>query len=117
MMAQIHIPTDIKELHPRCFALEVSGDSMAPTVPAGAVVVVDPDTQPPRDGSEIGVVEVCGDLHICRPMHVMGQVVMFRDSKGYPPVTLPDSRCRVVGAVVLVSGAVAQIKELQTTSL
>ncbi len=116
-MLQVHIPADIKELHPRCFALEVTGDSMAPAVSAGAVVVIDPDTQPLRDGSEMGIVEVCGDLHICRPMRVMGQVVMFRDAKGYPPVTLPDSRCRVVGAVVWVSGAAAHVKELQTSAL
>lgn len=99
----ISIPADILEFHPNCFALEVTGDCMEPIVPAGSTVVVDPATLPPKDGSEMGVVEVDGQIHLCRPMHIMGQVVMFHDNKGYRAVTLLDTVARIVGTVVWVN--------------
>lgn len=101
-MTFIPVPADIMEMHPRCYLLEVTGDCMAPTISPGSIVAIDPDTLPPKDGSEIGAVEVDGELYLCRPMQIMGQVVMFHDNKRYRSVTIRTERVKVIGAVVWV---------------
>lgn len=102
------VPADVMEIHPNCFALEVVGDCMEPTVKAGSVVLIDPDTMPPKDGSELGAVELDGYMYLCRPLRIMGQIVMFKDNKKYQNLTFRDTHARVVGAVVWVSDAVVQ---------
>ena len=101
--AKVAVPSDVAELHPNFYLLAVEVDVMAPTVPSGSVIAVDPSVQPAGDGTEIGIVEVAGERYICRPMRAMGQVVLHFDGPGVRSVTLPSAMAKVVGAVVWIS--------------
>lgn len=103
MPTQIAVPADVADLHPNFYLLAIEVDVMVPTVQPGCVVAVDPNIEPARDGSEMGIVEVAGQRYVCRPMQAMGQVVLHFDGPGVRSVTLPVAMAKVAGAVVWVS--------------
>lgn len=100
MRSSIEIPLDIKEQYPKCYALEVFGDYMAPQILEGDRVIVDPASKPRGNGQEIAVLMVQGKRFICKYIRVAGQIVMLFDNAGYASTTFPERAVLIVGKVV-----------------
>lgn len=87
----------------QCVMIWVKGDSMMPTIPDGAALIVDRSQQEISNGC-IMVIGVDEDLLVKRiRRRVDGMIDLISDNPAYPPETLgPDSlrQLRIVGRVV-----------------
>lgn len=85
------------------FALKVKGHSMEPTIPNGAVVLV--NEQPTVEDGDIAAVLVNHDSEatIKRVKHLDGIFILIPDNKNYEPFLLtPDNLGRIIGHVIKV---------------
>lgn len=99
----LSLPADPKlETGSRYFALRVQGDSMAPTIPDGAIVIV--RQQPTVTSGQIAVVQWAEDweTHVRRVHYLDGRVVLQADNRRYPPLVLTEPKVRVLGRVIKV---------------
>ena len=103
MDAKVAVPADIAGLHPSLFALEVDGNCMAPTINPGDFVVVADGAHTILDGKEMVALEIDGIMYLCRPLRIMGQVVMFCDNPQYPNATVKEDQVKVIGPIVHVA--------------
>lgn len=83
--------------------VQVSGDSMSPTLINGDVILVDTEVNRVKD-SDIYVVRVDGDLLVKRVQRLMNtSLVLMSDNPAYKPETIPPDAVhalRVVGRMV-----------------
>lgn len=86
----------------QCSVIAASGDSMQPTIPDGALLVVDHSQTEPRNG-HIMVLNVGDDLLVKRIRRRLdGRIDLISDNPAYEPETLgPDAirQLRVIGRV------------------
>ena len=85
---------------PATYFLRVAGESMAPTIPDGALLVVDCSRQP-WPGCVV-VAAVHGELTIKRFQRRDGRPVLVPDNPGYPVIELPETDGAVWGVVTAV---------------
>ena len=85
---------------PHAFALRIRGESMAPTIPDGAIVVVDPDAEP-RHRSIVIVRQNYGSEATCKRLIYEGDQPMIRpDNPAYVGQIAPlADDARIVGVV------------------
>lgn len=87
----------------QCVVIWAKGDSMTPTFPDGAALVIDRSQMEIADGC-IMVLNVAGSLVVKRVQRLLsGQIRLISDNRDYEPETLaPDQldQVRVVGRVV-----------------
>lgn len=86
------------------FYLHCKGDSMAPTIPNGAYVLI--RQQPDVEDGEIAAVLVNGDTEatLKRVKRQNGLVMLLADNSKYVPIIItPDTPARILGKAVKVS--------------
>ncbi|WP_313631407.1 LexA family protein [Enterococcus devriesei] len=86
------------------FYLHCKGDSMAPTIPNGAYVLI--RQQPDVEDGEIAAVLVNGDTEatLKRVKRQNGLVMLLADNSKYAPIIItPDTPARILGKAVKVS--------------
>lgn len=86
------------------FALRCKGDSMEPTIPDGAVVII--HQQPDVEDDEVAAVLVDDDTEatLKRVKHTGGQIMLLPENKKYDPILLnKQNPGRILGKVIRVS--------------
>lgn len=86
------------------FALRCKGDSMEPTIPNGAVVII--HQQPDVEDDEVAAVLVDDDNEatLKRVKHSDGQIMLLPENKKYDPILLNEKNPgRILGKVIRVS--------------
>jgi repressor LexA len=87
------------------FALRVKGDSMAPTIQDGTMVII--KEQPDVEDNEIAAVIINGDdeATLKRVKHQNGIILLIADNPDYDPIVLAgDINARIVGKAVAFMG-------------
>lgn len=87
----------IKET-PNLFALEVTGDAMAPAILEGDELWIDAKQQPRSNGKELAVLKINGINHICRFTRFGHQIIMIHDNA--PIAVVRKENVEIVGKVV-----------------
>lgn len=86
------------DVGPGAFALRLRGDSMEPTIPDGATIIVDPDTR--ASHNRIVVVRQNGNEATCKRLIYDGDVAYLRpDNTRYPVLKMEDDAV-ICGVVV-----------------
>lgn len=84
------------------FAMQTKGDSMTPTIPEGAKVVI--RQQPTVENGEIAAVNVNGELTLKRVKKADDTILLIADNPAYDPIILKeDSSNYILGKAVDVS--------------
>lgn len=85
------------------FWLDSVGDSMTPTIPEGAQVLI--HKQPEVEDGEVAAVCVDDEMTLKRVKHVNGAVLLLPDNAKYSPIVLNEqSRAYIVGKAIKYGG-------------
>lgn len=88
---------DVKDLN--AFALKIEGDSMAPRLKPGDMVIVSPNRQ--WENGDIVVVKVKEEVSLKKIFRKETTLVLQSMNTEYPPLILPFHEVQVIGKVIL----------------
>lgn len=87
----------IKQLS-NCFALEVVGDAMAPSILEEDILYVDPHQKPKANAQDIAVLQIRENYHVCRFTRYGNQLMLLHENAATLTVRVKD--VVVIGKVV-----------------
>ncbi len=89
--------------NPRCYALRVIGNSMAPRMVEGDCVVCDPDAEP-YPGLEVVVTTATGECMVKRlAYHRAGEIALDSIGHGYDRIVLSDADIALMHPVISIA--------------
>lgn len=89
---------DLMKEMPSLFALEVTGSAMEPTILEGDELWVDAKQMPRSNGTDLAVLKIGEEHHVCRFTRFGSQIIMIHDNA--PIAVVRGENVRIVGKVV-----------------
>lgn len=79
-------------------AFEVIGNAMAPSIPEGEIVHVNPDIVPISNGKDIGVFIIGDSLHVARYTRYGSKFILLHENA--PHSVVPVANVEILGKVI-----------------